>query len=129
MHFLWKCLYLKKNWCTGELPSHRCSGEMISPVFHRCTSVKYRTLTVAHNEKTGGGERTIGDNNRLGRRIITAFAARLHRNSLLLLLFRVAVNFITVNGALDMDSQIERLCDLALRCDLGYVRVAHYFRF
>ena len=68
--------------------------------------------TAAHDEKTGG-ERTIGDNNRLGRRIITAFAARLHRNSLLLLLFRVAVNFITVNGALDMDSQINRLCDLA----------------
>ena len=37
-------IYLKKNWCTGELPSHQCSGEMISPVFHRCTSVKYRTL-------------------------------------------------------------------------------------
>ena len=46
MHFLWNCLYLKKNWCTGELPSHQCSGEMISPVFHRCTSVKYRTLTM-----------------------------------------------------------------------------------
>ena len=73
-------------------------------------------------------ERTIGDNNRLGRRIITAFAARLHRNSLLLLLFRVAVNFITVNGALDMDTQINRFCDFALRCVLGYVRIAHYLR-
>ena len=73
--------------------------------------------TAAHDvgEEKTGGERTIGDNNRLGRRIITAFAARLHRNSLLLLLFRVAVNFITVSGALDMDSQIKRLCDLASR--------------
>ena len=43
-NFKWKCLNFGKIWFTGELESHQCSGETISPVFHRCTSVKYRTL-------------------------------------------------------------------------------------
>ena len=43
-HHEWKWLKFGKNWCTGEIKFHRCSGEMISPVFHWCTSVKYRTL-------------------------------------------------------------------------------------
>ena len=43
-HHEWKWLKFGKNWCTGEIKFHRFSSEMISPVFHWCTSVKYRTL-------------------------------------------------------------------------------------
>ena len=44
LYFEWKCHIFGKNWCTGELTFHRWIGEIISPVFHRCTSVEYLTL-------------------------------------------------------------------------------------
>ena len=47
LYFEWKCHIFGKNWCTGELTFHRWIGEIISPVFHRCTSVEYLTLVAA----------------------------------------------------------------------------------
>ena len=44
LYFEWKCHIFGKNWCTGEPTFHRWIGEIISPVFYRCTGVQYLTL-------------------------------------------------------------------------------------
>ena len=36
-----------KYRCTGEMKFHHCSGEIISPVFHRSTGYEFPTLVRA----------------------------------------------------------------------------------